>query len=67
MENASCKKGAASAIKALCKHHPQDIIEHLLQQPLPLDRGTKDCWKELGRSTEIGSQVCSVRKHLKPI
>lgn len=57
MENASCKRGAAKAIKALSTHYPQEVIEHVLQQPLPLDKGTKECWKVLGSSLEIGSQV----------
>ena len=57
MENVSCKKGAAAAIQSLSIHHPEEIVEHLLQQPLPLDRGTKECWRELGKSEDIGSHV----------
>lgn len=57
MENASCKKGAAAAVRSLSTHHSQEVVEHLLHQPLPLDRGTKECWKELGKSDEVGSQV----------
>ena len=60
MENTSCKKGAAKAIKFLSSHHPLEVVEHLLQQPLPLDRGTIDCWKALGGSEEIGSHVSKV-------
>lgn len=56
MENSSCKKGAACAVKSLSEHHCREVVEHLLQQPLPLDRGTKECWRELGKTDETGSQ-----------
>ena len=58
MENVSCKREAANAIKSLSMHHPHEVVEHLLQQPLPLDQSTIDCWKILGNSEKIGSQVC---------
>ncbi|XP_014215700.1 maestro heat-like repeat-containing protein family member 1 isoform X1 [Copidosoma floridanum] len=56
MENASCKRGAAGAVKSLSTQHPQEVVEHLLHQPLPLDRGTKECWMELGKSEDTGSR-----------
>ncbi|XP_058805829.1 maestro heat-like repeat-containing protein family member 1 [Phymastichus coffea] len=57
MENASCKKTAAAAVRALSTYHLQEVVEHLLHQPLPLDRGSKECWKELGKADDIGSQT----------
>lgn len=54
MENSSCRRTAAGAIKILTIHHPDEVIEHLLHQPLPLDRGTEECWKELGSEEEFG-------------
>ncbi|XP_031777051.1 maestro heat-like repeat-containing protein family member 1 isoform X2 [Nasonia vitripennis] len=57
MDNASCRKGAANAIRSLSAHYAQEIVEHLLHQPLPLDSGTKECWRELGKSEEIGSHA----------
>ncbi|XP_011301504.1 maestro heat-like repeat-containing protein family member 1 [Fopius arisanus] len=48
MENSSCRQTSAEAIKILTIHHPEEVFEHLLHQPLPLDRGTEECWKKLG-------------------
>ncbi|XP_024939150.1 maestro heat-like repeat-containing protein family member 1 isoform X2 [Cephus cinctus] len=57
MENTSCRRGAATAVRSLMKHHPQEVIEQLIRQPLPLDRGTEECWKELGNDQESGLQA----------
>ena len=57
MENLSCLRNAAITIKSLVVHHSQVVTEHLLHQPLPLDRGTQECWKELGADEELGLQV----------
>lgn len=57
MENVSCKKGAITAIQALVMHHPQEVVEALLNQPLPLNKDTAACWKELGTNDELGLQV----------
>lgn len=57
MENISCKKGAINAIKTLATHHPQEVVEALLCQPLPLSKDTETCWKELGTNDETGLQV----------
>lgn len=54
MENSSCRRTAAGAIKALTIHHLDEVIEHLLHQPLPPDRGTEECWKELGSEESYG-------------
>nr|ACE75349.1 HEAT repeat-containing protein [Glyptapanteles indiensis] len=54
MENSSCRHAAATAIKSLTLHHPEEVIEHLLHQPLPPDRGTEECWQELGSDEETG-------------
>jgi hypothetical protein len=62
IENSSCKKGAAMAIKALSRHYPEDIVEHLLHQPLPLDNCTKGCWKELGKADDAYLHVCEFFK-----
>lgn len=48
MENSSCRQTSAEAIKVLTIHHPEEVFEHLLHQPLPLDRGTEECWRKLG-------------------
>lgn len=57
MENTSCRRGAASAIKSLSIHHPEEVMEHLLHQPLPPDRGTEECWYELGTDQIFGLQA----------
>lgn len=54
IENASCRHAAATAIKSLTLHHPEEVIEHLLHQPLPPDRGTEESWRELGSDEETG-------------
>ncbi|XP_043485318.1 maestro heat-like repeat-containing protein family member 1 [Leptopilina heterotoma] len=60
MENVSCLRNAAMTIKYLMKHHSQVVLEHLLHQPLPLDRGTQECWKELGTHEEFGLQTLGI-------
>lgn len=57
MENASCKYITTVAIVSLMKHHPEEVIEHLLYQPLPLDPGTALCWKEIGNNDFLGPRV----------
>ncbi|XP_046485809.1 maestro heat-like repeat-containing protein family member 1 isoform X1 [Neodiprion pinetum] len=57
IENASCKKGAINAIKTLATHHPHEVVEALLRQPLPLSKDAEICWKEFATSNEIGIQV----------
>ena len=57
MENEDCRKGAATTIKSLSKHHLEDVVDRLLLQPLPLDRGTRECWKELGREDDTNLLV----------
>lgn len=54
MENTSCRRTAAIAVKSLTLHHPEEVMEHLLHQPLPPDRGTEECWRELGSEEECG-------------
>ncbi|KAK0166476.1 hypothetical protein PV328_004896 [Microctonus aethiopoides] len=54
IQNASCRRIIAGAIKTLTIHHPEEVFEHLLHQPLPPDRGTEECWKELGSEEECG-------------
>ena len=54
MENASCRRSAAHSIKSLSTHHPEEVMEHLLHQPLPPDRGTEECWRELGTDDDFG-------------
>lgn len=44
---------------SLMKHHPEEITEHLLSQPLPLDPGTALCWKEIGNNDFLGPRVGS--------
>uniref|UniRef100_A0ABD2XLD7 Maestro heat-like repeat-containing protein family member 1 n=1 Tax=Trichogramma kaykai TaxID=54128 RepID=A0ABD2XLD7_9HYME len=50
-ENPMCRHGAAIAVQSLARHHSQSVVEHLLRQPLPLDRGCKECWRQLGSSS----------------
>jgi len=57
MESASCRYIATMAIVSLMSHHPEEVIEHLLAQPLPLDPGTSLCWKEIGNNETLGYQV----------
>lgn len=57
MESASCRYIATAAIVSLMTHHPEEVIEHLLSQPLPLDRGTALCWKEIGSNETLGHRV----------
>ena len=57
MENVSCLRNAAVTITSLMVHHLQVVTEILLHQPLPLDHGTQECWKELGTNDELGLQV----------
>lgn len=57
MENASCRYIATVAIVSLMKHHPEEVTEHLLSQPLPLDPGTTLCWKEIGNNDFLGPRV----------
>lgn len=56
MENAECRITAAAAIVLLMEHHPEEVIERLLLQPLPLDRATELCWKEIGNN-DLGHRV----------
>lgn len=56
MENADCRTTAAAAIVLLMAHHPEEVIERLLLQPLPLDRATELCWKEIGNN-DFGHRV----------
>ncbi|EZA49279.1 HEAT repeat-containing protein 7A [Ooceraea biroi] len=57
MESASCRYIATVAIVSLMTHHPEEVIEHLLSQPLPLDPGTALCWKEIGNNESLGHRV----------
>lgn len=57
MENASCRYIATVSIVSLMKHHPEEVIEHLLSQPLPLDPGTALCWKEIGNNDFLGPRA----------
>lgn len=57
MENASCRYIATVAIVSLMKHHPEEVAEHLLSQPLPLDPGTALCWKEIGNNDFLGPRA----------
>jgi len=57
MENASCRYSATVAIVSLMKHHPEEVTEYLLSQPLPLDPGTALCWKEIGNNDFLGPRV----------
>ncbi|XP_077256814.1 maestro heat-like repeat-containing protein family member 1 [Temnothorax americanus] len=57
MENASCRYIATVAIVSLMKHHPEEVTEHLLSQPLPLDPGTALCWKEIGNNDSLGPRA----------
>lgn len=57
MENVSCRREAANAIKSLMAYNMEQATERLLAQPLPLDRGVEDCWKEIGHSNDLGSSV----------
>ncbi|XP_012526722.2 maestro heat-like repeat-containing protein family member 1 isoform X1 [Monomorium pharaonis] len=57
MENASCRYIATVAIVSLMKHHPEEVTEHLLSQPLPLDPGTALCWKEIGNNDFLGPRA----------
>lgn len=57
MESASCRYIATAAIVSLMTHHPEEVIEHLLSQPLPLDRGTALCWKEIGSNETLGHRA----------
>ncbi|XP_034951758.1 maestro heat-like repeat-containing protein family member 1 [Chelonus insularis] len=54
MENSSSRLLAASAVKSLIIHHPEEVMEHLLHQPLPPDRETEECWRQIGNSEEFG-------------
>lgn len=56
MENANCRITAAAAIVLLMAHHPEEVIERMLLQPLPLDRATELCWKEIGNN-DLGHRV----------
>lgn len=67
MENASCRRGAANAIKSLSAHHPEEVMEHLLHQPLPPDRGTEECWRELGSDDEFGLHVSKKKSTFRTI
>ncbi|KAL0107180.1 hypothetical protein PUN28_015596 [Cardiocondyla obscurior] len=57
MENVSCRYIATVAIVSLMKHHPEEVVEHLLSQPLPLDPGTALCWKEIGNNDSLGPRA----------
>ncbi|XP_046813255.1 maestro heat-like repeat-containing protein family member 1 [Vespa crabro] len=57
MEDSSYRRNTAIAIKFLMEHHPEEVIERLLCQPLPLDRGSEECWKALGVSLDLGSRA----------
>lgn len=59
MDNISHRHLAIVAIKSLLMHHPQEVVEHLLRQPLPLELGMEECWKELGNGTS-GLKVCVI-------
>ncbi|KAG5305866.1 MROH1 protein, partial [Pseudoatta argentina] len=57
MENASCRYTATVAVVSLMRHHPEEVIEYLLSQPLPLDPGTALCWKEIGNNDFLGPRA----------
>nr|XP_050863894.1 maestro heat-like repeat-containing protein family member 1 [Vespula vulgaris] len=57
MEDSNYRKSTAVAIKSLMEHHPEEVIERLLCQPLPLDKGSEECWKALGLSLDLGSRA----------
>lgn len=59
MENTNCRNSAATAIVLLMAHHPEEVTERLLHQPLPLDRSTELCWKEVGNN-DLGHRVILV-------
>lgn len=57
IENRSCRYVAITAIVSLMKHHPEEVSEYLLSQPLPLDPGTRLCWREIGNDEYLGGRV----------
>lgn len=57
IENRSCRFTALIAITALMRHHPEEAGEYLLSQPLPLDPGTRSCWREIGNDDFLGGRV----------
>ncbi|KAI4498116.1 hypothetical protein M0802_006940 [Mischocyttarus mexicanus] len=57
MEDINHRKSTAVSIKSLMEHHPEEVIERLLYQPLPLDRGSEECWKALSISLDLGSRA----------
>lgn len=57
MDNTTCRHIATLAIKSLMQHHPQELVEQMLKQPLPLDRSSEHCWREFGSNPELGLQV----------
>ncbi|XP_015183266.1 PREDICTED: maestro heat-like repeat-containing protein family member 1 [Polistes dominula] len=57
MEDINYRKSTSVAIKSLMEHHPEEVIERLLCQPLPLDRGSEECWKALGISSDLGTRA----------
>lgn len=62
MENSSCLRVVIMAIIELMRHHPEEVIEHLLSQPLPLDPGTMLCWKEISKTDSLGYRVSSITR-----
>ncbi|EGI58311.1 PREDICTED: maestro heat-like repeat-containing protein family member 1 [Acromyrmex echinatior] len=60
MENANCRYTATVAVVSLMKHHPEEVIEYLLSQPLPLDPGTALCWKEIGNNDFLGPRALDI-------
>lgn len=57
IENRICKYVAITAIISLMDYHLEEVCEHLLSQPLPLDPGTRWCWREIGNKDSVGCQV----------
>ncbi|XP_029176005.1 LOW QUALITY PROTEIN: maestro heat-like repeat-containing protein family member 1 [Nylanderia fulva] len=57
IDNKVCKYSATVAIISLMKHHLEEVCEHLLSQPLPLDAGTKLCWEEIRNNDSIGPKT----------
>lgn len=57
IENRSCRYVAITAIVSLMKHHPEEVSEYLLSQPLPLDPGTRLCWREIGNDEYLGGRA----------
>ncbi|KAG7209580.1 hypothetical protein KM043_011242 [Ampulex compressa] len=60
MQNIVCRRSVACAIEELMMHHPEEVMDRLLSQPLPLDHASEDCWKAVAATNNSGRIILEI-------